>query len=182
MRCVRFVVFAFCAMWLSSPVTARAGDQLKSRSPNGKFAMRSGDISEVIDVKSGKAVTDLQEVSEPWAKNSKLLWSPDSKYFAHFSADRRGGSTTIYRQKGEAEFEQISMPDFPDCEKANVGKEFETTVEPKRRLNSTTLVLLDRESWSHQDDSDKTSQCKRTITISFDADGKASIKSIKKVK
>jgi hypothetical protein len=169
-------------MWLCSSISARADEQLKSRSPNGKFAMRSGDISELIDVKSGKAVIDLQEVSESWAKDSKLLWSPDSKYFAHFSADRRGGSTTIYRQKGDAEFEQISMPEFPDCEKANVGKEFETTLEPKRWLNATTLVLLDREAWSHQDDADKTSQCERTITISFDADGKASIKSIKKVK
>jgi hypothetical protein len=182
MRCVRFIVFAFCAIWLCSPVTARADDQLKSRSPNGKFAMRSGDISELIDVKSGKAVIDLQEASESWAKDSKLLWSPDSKYFAHFSADRRGGSTTIYRQKGDAEFEQISIPEFPDCEKANVGKEFETTLQPKRWLNATTLVLLDREAWSHQDDPDKTSQCERTITISFDADGKASIKSVKRNK
>ena len=144
--------------------------------------MRSGDISELIDVKSGKAVIDLQEASESWAKDSKLLWSPDSKYFAHFSADRRGGSTTIYRQKGDAEFEQISIPEFPDCEKANVGKEFETTLQPKRWLNATTLVLLDREAWSHQDDPDKTSQCERTITISFDADGKASIKSVKRNK
>ena len=182
MRSVHFIVFASCAMWLCSLATARADDQLKSRSPNGKFAMRSGDIGEVIDVKSGKAVIDLQEVSEFWAKDSKLLWSPDSKYFAHFSADRRGGSTTIYRQKGDAEFEQISMPEFPDCEKANVGKEFETTLEPKRWLNATTLVLLDREAWSHQDDPDKTSQCERTITISFDGNGNASIKSIKKVK
>ena len=182
MRSVRFIVFAFCAMWLCSLATARADDQLKSRSPNRKFAMRSGDIGEVIDVKSGKAVIDLQEVSEFWAKDSKLLWSPDSKYFAHFSADRRGGSTTIYRQKGDAEFEQISMPEFPDCEKANVGKEFETTLEPKRWLSATTLVLLDREAWSHQDDPDKTSQCERTITISFDGNGNASIKSIKKVK
>jgi hypothetical protein len=163
--------------------TALAGDQTQYRSPDGKFAMRlAGDISEIVDVKSGKTVLELEEVSGFWAKDSKLLWSPDSKFFAHFSADRRGGSTTIYRQKGDADFEQVSLPEVPDCEKTNVGKEFEASLEPKRWLNATTLVLLDREAWSHEDDPDKTSECTRTITISFDASGKASIKNIKKGK
>jgi len=162
---------------------ALAGDPIKYRSPNGKFAMRlAGDISEIVDVKSGKTVLELEEVSGFWAKDSKLLWSPDSKYFAHFSADRRGGSTTVYRQKGDAGFDQVALPEFPDCEKKNVGKEFEASLAPRRWLNATTLVLLEREAWSNEDDPDKTSECERTITISFDAGGKASIKNIKKGK
>jgi len=39
-----------------------------------------------------------------------------------------------------------------------------------------------REAWSNEDDPDKTSECERTITISFDASGKASIKNITKGK
>jgi len=75
---------------------ALAEDLIKYRSPDGKFGMRLGDISEIVDIKSGKTVLELEEVSGFWAKDSKLLWSPDTKYFAHFSADRRGGSTTVY--------------------------------------------------------------------------------------
>ena len=63
-----------------------------------------------------------------------------------------------------------------------MGKEFEASLEPRRWLNATTLVVLAREAWSHEDDPDKTSECERTITISFDASGKASIKNIKKGK
>lgn len=159
---------------------ASAGDPIKYRSPDGKFGMRlAGDSSEIVEVKSGKTALELQEVSGSWAKDSKLLWSPDSKYFAHFSADRRGGSTTIYRQTG-AGFDQVALPEFPNCEKTNVGKEFEASLEPKRWLNATTLVVLAREAWSNEDNPDKTSECERTITISFDASGKASIKDTKK--
>src|SRR4030095_4624950 len=182
MRSVRRILTAVCVGWLCASA-ADADEQIKSRSPNGKFAMRlAGDVSEIVDLKSKKTILELEEVSGSWAKDSKLLWSSDSKCFAHFSADRRGGSTTIYRQKGDAEFEQVSIPEFPDCEKTNVGKEFETSVEPKRWSNATTLVLVAREAWSDEDDPDKTSECERTITISFDASGKASIKNIKKGK
>ena len=176
--------YLFCILYFGAFVcVALAGDAIKYRSPDGKFAMRlAGDVSEIVDVKSGKTVLELEEVSGSWAKDSKLLWSPDSKYFAHFSADRRGGSTTVYRRKGDAGFDQVALPDFPDCEKTNVGKQFEASLEPRRWLNATTLVLLDREAWSNEDDPDKTSECERTITISFDAGGKASIKNTKKGK
>src|SRR4029453_3129656 len=121
MRSLRLILIVFSVVWLCMCTSVSAGDEIKFRSPNGKFAMRlAGDISEIIDLKAGKTVLELEEVSGSWAKGSKLLWSPDSKYFAHFSADRRGGSTTIYRQKGDTEFEQVPLPEFPDCEKTNV--------------------------------------------------------------
>ena len=175
--------YLFCILYFGAFLSvASAEDLIKYRSPDGKFAMRLGDISGIVDIKSGKIVLELEEVSGFWAKDSKLLWSPDSKYFAHFSADRRGGSTTVYRQKGDAGFDQVALPEFPDCEKTNVGKQFEASLEPRRWLNATTLVLLAREAWSHDDDPGKTSECERTIRISFDASGKASIKNIKKGK
>jgi hypothetical protein len=65
---------------------------------------------------------------------------------------------------------------------ANVGKEFETSLEPRRWLNTTTLVVLAREGWSNEDDPNQTGECERTITISFDANGNASIQNIKKGK
>ena len=176
--------YFFCILYFGAFLSvALAEDLIKYRSPDGKFGMRlAGDSSEIVDVKSGKTVLELQEGSGSWAKDSKLFWSPDSKYFAHFSADRRGGSTTVYRRKGDVGFDQVGVPDFPDCEKTNVGKQFEASLEPRRWLNATTLVLLAREAWSHDDDPDKTSECERTITISFDASGKASVKNIKKGK
>ncbi len=175
--------YLFCILYFGAFLSvALAEDLIKYRSPDGKFGMRLGDISGIVDIKSGKTVLELEEVSGFWAKDSKLLWSPDSKYFAHFSADRRGGSTTVYRRKGDAGFDQVALPDFPDCEKTNVGKQFEASLEPRRWSNATTLVLLAREAWSHDDDPDKTSECERTITISFDASDNASIKNIKKGK
>ncbi len=175
--------YLFCILYFGAFLSvALAEDLIKYRSPDGKFGMRLGDISGIVDIKSGKTVLELEEVSGFWAKDSKLLWSPDSKYFAHFSADRRGGSTTVYRRRGDAGFDQVALPDFPDCEKTNVGKQFEASLEPRRWSNATTLVLLAREAWSHDDDPDKTSECERTITISFDASDNASIKNIKKGK
>jgi len=104
--------YLFCILYFGAFIcVALAGDLIKYRSPNGKFGMRlAGDISEIVDIKSGNTALELEEVSGSWAKDSKLLWSPDSKYFAHFSADRRGGSTTVYRQEGEAAFDQVALP------------------------------------------------------------------------
>jgi hypothetical protein len=179
----RFVLVVFSLVMLCALANTNADDKIKSRSPDGKFAMHlAEDSSELIEVKSGKALMELDEVGPGWAKDSKLVWSPDSKYFAHFSENRRGGSTIIYRQKGDDEFEKAALPEFPDCEKKNVGKEFEASLEPKCWLNATTLVLLAREAWTNEDDPDQTGECERTITIAFDSSGKASVKQVKKAK
>ena len=178
-----FVLFVFSVVTLCALAKTNADDRIKSRSPNGKFAMRlSEDGSELIWVKSGKPLMELDEVVAGSAKGSKLVWSPDSKYFAHFSENRRGGSTTIYRQKGDDEFEEVALPEFPDCEKKNVGKEFESSLEPKRWLNAATLILLEREAWTNEDNPDQTGECERTITIAFDPNGNASVKQMKKAK
>jgi hypothetical protein len=174
------------ALWLTLFVAisanANEGEKIKYRSPNGKFAMRlTEDGNELVEIKSGKTLVELEEVGPGWAKDSKLVWSADSKYVAHFSADRHGGSTTIYRQSGDT-FEAAQLPEFSECEKRNVGKEFEASTEPKRWLNANTLVLLTREAWSNQDDPDQTTECERVITITFDTDGKASIKTVKTTK
>jgi hypothetical protein len=71
--------YLFCILYFGTFVSvALTGDLVKYRSPDGKFGMRPGDVSEIVDVKSRKTVLELEEVSGSWAKDSKLLWSPDS--------------------------------------------------------------------------------------------------------
>jgi hypothetical protein len=175
--------FLLCvALFVAISASANGGEKMQYRSPNGKFAMRlTEDGSELVEIKSGKTLIQLEEAGAGWAKDSKLVWSPDSKYVAHFSEDRRGGSTTIYRQSGD-NFEAVQLPEFPQCEKTNVGKEFEASTEPKRWLNENTLTLLAREAWSNEDDANQTTECEQLITIAFDTSGKASIKTVKTTK
>jgi hypothetical protein len=159
---------------------ALAGELIKSRSPNGKFAMLLKDESttQLIEVKSRKVWMELEEVGRPWAKDSKLVWSPDSKYFAHFVASRRGGTTEVYRQNGMS-FEELKLPEFPQCKsKTNVGKQFGAGVEPKRWVNSNTLMLFATEEWEDADDPNRTHKCEQTVRIAFDPEGKASIQSV----
>ena len=67
--------YLFCILYFGAFIcVALAGDLVKYSSPNVKFAMRLGDISEIVDIKSGKTVLELEEVSGLWAKDSKLLW------------------------------------------------------------------------------------------------------------
>src|SRR5437899_6435807 len=64
--------YLFCILYFGAFVcVALAGDAIKYRSPDGKFAMRlAGDVSEIVDIKSGKTVLELEEVSGFWAKDS----------------------------------------------------------------------------------------------------------------
>src|SRR5438552_5948392 len=49
--------YLFCALYFATfAYVVLAADPIKYRSPNGTFAMRLGDISEIDDVKSGKTV------------------------------------------------------------------------------------------------------------------------------
>jgi len=164
---------------------ALAGELIKYRSPDGKFAMllTEGDDQGVsinlIEVGSQKVVLKLADTGHPYSEDSKLLWSPDSTRFAFFEDNRRGGSTTVYQRGGQA-FDEVSLPEISDCKnKKNVGKEFGVGVEPKAWINATTLMLLSTQEWDDADDPDKTHECKQTIRIVFDSAGKVSAKLVK---
>jgi hypothetical protein len=74
----------------------------------------------------------------------------------------------------------VSLPETSDCKnKNNVGKEFAASVEPKQWVNTTTLLLLATQEWTDADDADKSYECKQTIRIVFDSDGKVSAKLVK---
>jgi hypothetical protein len=177
----------FCALYFGAfTCVTLAGDLTKYRSPDGKFAMLLAEADDeigvtikLVEVGSGKVVLDLADTGHPYSESSKLLWSPDSKQFAFFEDNRRGGSTTVYRHSGDA-FEELKLPEVSDCKnKKNVGKEFAVGVEPKRWVNSTTLLLLATQEWDDAEDPNKTHECKQTIRIVFDSAGKASAKLVK---
>jgi hypothetical protein len=176
-----------CALCFGALISVLlANDQIKDRSPDGKCAMlvsetgdEAGVTIKLVEVASKKIVLDLADTGHPYSEHSKLLWSPDSKSFAFFEDDRRGGSTSVYRRTGDA-FKNVTLPETPDCKnKQNVGKEFGVGVEPKQWINATTLLLIATQEWDDADDPDKTHECKQTIRIMFDSSGKVSAKLVK---
>jgi hypothetical protein len=105
-----------------------------------------------------------------------LLWSPDSKRVAYTEDSQRGGYTTVYQQKGDG-FEKVKLPELPDCEAKHVQKVYEASLPAQRWLNASTLVLLNRGGWTTEDGGD--GECEKSVTITFDAKGKASIQKVR---
>ena len=162
-------------------ITANAGDIIKDRSPDGRFALQlSADQDafelELVDLATHKELVSLASLGSPYAKHSSLLWSPDSKRVAYTEDSRRGGYTTIYQQKGDG-FEEVKLPETPDCEAKHVQKVYEVSLSAERWLNANTLVLLKRGGWTTEDGGD--GECEKSVTIAFDAKGKASIQKVR---
>ena len=86
-------------------------------SPNGMYAVRFEPDEErmitvnLIAVKSGNVLLQLDSLGHPWINESTAVWSPDSKRLAWMSGSRRGGWTTLYVQKADM-FEQVPMPEL----------------------------------------------------------------------
>ena len=167
-----------------------AKDIIRDKSPDGKFALRitKEDVvwgAAIINLKSKQDVVGL-EIYQNFTEEAHLVWSKDSQRVAYFEPDRRGGSTTVYFRKGSA-FEEVSLPygDFPACEEKpsendsgdKYLKTVEATTSPVKSLDSGELVL-EQHSESEMK-SGATRGCGQTITIAFDSDHKASVKSAK---
>lgn len=167
-----------------------AKDIIRDKSPDGKFALRITKEDEgwgagIINLKSKQDVVGL-EIYQNFTEEAHLVWSKDSQRVAYFEPDRRGGSTTVYFRKG-SEFEEVSLPygDFPACEEKPAEKDsgdkylktVEATTRPEKWLHSGELVL-EQHSESLME-SGATRACGQTITIAFDSDHKASVKSAK---
>jgi len=164
-----------------------AKDIIRDKSPDGKFALRitkenEGSGAAIINLKSKEDVVGL-EIYQNFTEEAHLVWSKDSQRVAYFEPDRRGGSTTVYFRKG-SEFEEVSLPygdpygDFPECkDKPAEGKDVEATTRPVKWLHSGELVLALH--FERLMESGVTRACGWTITIAFDPDHKASVKSVK---
>jgi lipoprotein NlpI len=168
-------------VWLAATLglvtTANSGDIIKDRSPDGRFALRLSadqDAFELglVDLASHKELVSLDSLGSPYAKHSYLLWSPDSKRVAYTEDTRRGGYTKVYQQKGDG-FEEVKLPELPYCPARHVQKVYEVGLSAQRWPNANTVELLKREGWTTEDGGD--GECEKTVTIAFDAKGKASI-------
>jgi hypothetical protein len=165
---------------------------VKDKSPDGKFALRitkedQGWGAAIINLKDKEDVVGLEIYQKSYTEKGHLVWSKDSQRVAYFEPDRRGGSTTVYFRKG-SEFEEVSLPygDFPACEdnpaEKNSGdkyvKDVEATSRPVKWLRSGELVLSVH--CERLMESGATRGSGQTITIAFDSDHKASVKSAKR--
>jgi hypothetical protein len=177
--------------------SAEPKDIIRDKSPDGKFALRitkedEGWSAAIIDLKDKNGVLGLevyQNQSDVFIKQGHLVWSKDSQRVAYFEPDRRGGSTTVYFRTG-SKFEQVELPDIPECK--NPSKEGETRVKtveattaPQKWLSSGALALRvhSGELMDKGDGGDQWEQtCTQIVTIAFDANRKASVESVKEVK
>ena len=169
----------------------KAKDTVRDKSPDGQFALEItkedvGWAAAIINVKTNENVVGL-DIYQNYTEDAHLVWSKDSQRVAYFEPDRRGGSTTVYFRR-DSGFEEVSLVEieFPDCEEKQSQqdsndkylKTIETTMRPLKWLSSGELVL-EQHSESEME-SGATRRCGQTITMAFDSDHKASVKSAKR--
>jgi hypothetical protein len=180
--------------WLSICLFAESAEPkeiIRDKSPDGKFALRFTRDDKgfweaaIINLKSKGEEMGLEIYQNGYIEGAHLVWSKDSQRVAYFEPDRRGGSTTVYFRKG-SEFEERSIPhgdpygDFPACEAHPAGyvKDVESTSRPVKWLHSGELVLAVHFVWLMESGATQATQgCGQTLTIAFDSDDKASVKS-----
>jgi hypothetical protein len=165
----------------TSSETNRQTEGLRSESQK---RTKIGELA-IINLKSKQDVVGL-EIYQNFTEEAHLVWSKDSQRVAYFEPDRRGCSTTVYFRKG-SDFEEVSLPygDFPACEEKTSGKDsgdkYLKTVMAATRLVKwlpSGDLVLEQHSESEMENGG-TWDCGQTITIAFDSDHKASVRSAK---
>jgi hypothetical protein len=171
---------------------------IKDKSPDGKFALQIvkkeeiGWEAAIISLKDKAAVVELevyQNQGDSFIKQGRLVWSKDSQEVAYFEPDRKGGSTHVYFRK-KSEFEEVDLPEPPKCKVvAPSGASYvstdDSTTKPVKWLSSDALVLnVESTNWMEKEEGgDQFARtCSQDVTITFDANHKASVKSVKQVK
>lgn len=186
----RFIA-AFSALLIISSLQADDKDIIRDKSPDGKFALRiskdeQGGSAAIIDLKGKDEIVAL-EIYQNYTEEAHLVWSKDSQRVAYFEPDRRGGNTTVYFRNGSI-FEEVSLPEIPEC--TNAAKEGEThaktveaTTKPKKWSSSDTLVLrVHLADLMEKGENQRSQTCTQIVTVAFDSGHKASIHSVKRVK
>ena len=146
------ILASYCALLLAAPLSLNAGERISSKSPDGKFALRTnftdyvpshGDAA-IIETATNEVAVQLYS-DEP-AGSEKLVWSKDSQRVASFRDDWQNGITRIFFRNG-ATLEEIKMPELPSPQLPNLpkpdGSSSETIkrIEPLRWLDSGDLLL-----------------------------------------
>lgn len=183
MRSIRFLSLGI-AFGLSASAYGDEGI-IKDRSPDGRFALQLNRNDEegmyalgIIDIAAKKELVSLEPLGNPYAKESHLAWSPDSKRVAFNASNRRGGEATVYQLKDNA-FVEVKLPQTPDCEAKHVSKVYEASVLAQRWADPNTLLMIKRGGWNTEDGGE--GECEKVITMKFDPNGKASIQNVKSV-
>ena len=176
--------FVAAAIILAAPIVGfAAGEKTKDRSPDGRFAMslQDGKDGEVritlVDAKTHRFVQKLDDSGHPYSDSAHIVWSADSKRFAFFDRDRKRNWTYLYVRK-DSGFEQVDLPDFPECDHPGLEGEIDSNLTPKSWVKRDTLVLVAHDEWVTEDR--KSHECEKTVTITIDSSGKASVQSIEK--
>jgi len=99
----------------------KADEKTRFVSPDGKYAVTLTPAEppekptmtaiNLIEVKTGAVMKELDPVGHPWIDDTKVLWAPDSQRLALMTGSRRGGWTTLYA-KTAATFEEVPMPEL----------------------------------------------------------------------
>jgi hypothetical protein len=183
---IRFkIVCVAVTFFLVLPIVGFAGDKLKDRSPDGQFAMSLKDEPDhevsvtLVETKTHKFVEKLSDSGHPYSDSARILWSPDSKRFAYSEENRKNKLIQLYIRK-DSGFEQVDFPDLAECDHPGLDGQVFDFRTPKTWAKPDTLVLLAREEWSGEDGENH--ECDRTVTITIDSSGKASIQSIQENK
>ena|ERR1043166_1462297 len=183
---IRFeTAFIAAAFVLALPIAGVAGEKLKDRSPDGQFAMSLKDEADhevsitLVETKTHKFVQKLSDSGHPYSDGARILWSPDSKRFAYSEENRKGKLTQLYIRK-DSSFEDVELPDLPECDHPGLDGNIFSFLTPKSWAKPDTLVLFAHDEWSTEDS--KAHECDRTVTIAIDSSGKASIQSIQENK
>jgi hypothetical protein len=204
MKTITTFLFVACGgiTYLCSSLIAE--EEIKYPSPDGRFALRitqSKDDEyhptvELIERDSGKVIVALHSASDADlfdASEAVLVWSADSKRVAYgFRANppgarvvERGALVCFWNGSG---FDKVFLPEklpsprikFPKGKEGNV-KPYGGGVTPLRWLKSGELELSSEDMMLSRDDGKSYTGLLR-FTISFDAQHKASVKTVGKTK
>ena len=172
------VVAAFV---LTVPLVGFAAEKTRDRSPDGRFAMcledgKDGEVRiTLVETKAHKFLLKLNDSGHPYSDASRIVWSPDSKRFAFYEEDRKRNWTYLYIRK-DSGFEQVELPDLPECDHPGLAGYINSNLTPKSWVKPDTLVLMAHDEWTTEDN--RAHECNRTVTIAIDSSGKASIQSV----
>ena len=180
-------------------VSALAADDNLTKSfdsPDHRFSLKviapgteGGETKlQVVEKASGNVVGDLGTDYPTIMSHIKVVWSGDSKRVAYRTAGVKEWSTNVYFWDGSA-FRYIELPEelptpdikFRKSDESGGVKNYGGGVTPVRWLKSRDLELTSEERQMARESS-RTYTGSITITIGFDAQQRASVKSVTKSK
>lgn len=173
---------------LASAVLGEDTTAIKFQSPDGRFGLRVADPKvDLIETASGKVMIDLGTLwinrdADSDREKPVLVWSNDSKWVAYGTRTSVSGSTKVYFWDGSA-FKELALPaKLPDpkikprkgdsdVKLKGYAEEPLKWIRPGELEVSNKLMGIGRDVGFRYTGS-------IVITVAFDANGRASVKSV----